>query len=241
MTDEQSNTPAVPEPSGASRPPEPAQSPEHRDRHGSVVSPSAGRRGPSLGQVVVGAFLVLVGIGWLLEAANVADVPWRALLPAALILIGAALVVGSRTARHGGIIALGVVLTVAVGAASAVEVLVDIPISGGVGDERQTVVGTIDAEYRHAFGTMTVDLRNGEVPATGQTVEISTGIGELIVIVPEGVALDIDARTGIGEVMVFGEQSAGLGPDLSFRSPGAGDAALRLDLDVAIGRLEVRR
>jgi hypothetical protein len=234
MSDEPAATPP-------SEPTESASPIERRDRHGDVIESSAGSGGPSLGQVVVGSFLVLVGVGWLLEAADLADVPWRAVLPAALIVIGAALVVGSRTGRHGGIIALGIVLTVAVAAASAVEVLIDIPISGGVGEETERVVGTIEDEYRHALGSMTVDLRNGTVTGSGQDVEISLAIGELIVIVPPEVDLDIDARVGMGEVVVFGQESAGLGPDLEFTSPGAGDALLRLDLDVAIGRLEVRR
>jgi len=228
----------------ATPPPEPPDAVpplERRDRHGKLIEHANGPRGPSLGQVVVGSFLVLVGVGWLLEAADLADVPWRALLPAALIVIGAALVVGSASGRHGGIIALGIVLTVAVAAASAVEVLIDIPISGGVGEETERVVGTIEDEYRHALGSMTVDLRDGTVPASGRDVEISLAIGELIVIVPAEVALDIDARVGMGEVVVFDRQSAGLGPDLEFTSPEAGDTVLRLDLDVAIGRLEVRR
>jgi hypothetical protein len=214
---------------------------ERRDRYGDVITTEPARRGPGLGQVVVGGFLVLVGIGWFLEAADVADVPWRALLPSALILIGAALVVGARTARHGGVIALGVVLTIAVGTAGAVEVLTDIPFSGGIGEDRATVVGTIDDEYRHAIGQSTIDLRDGEVAASGQTVEISLAIGELIVIVPRNADLDIDARAGLGEVVVFGEEASGVGPDLEFRTPGAGDAVLTLDIDVAMGRVEVRR
>jgi hypothetical protein len=45
------------------------------------------RRGPATATVLVGALLVLVGIGWLLDAAGV-EVPWRAVLPAALIAVG---------------------------------------------------------------------------------------------------------------------------------------------------------
>jgi hypothetical protein len=199
------------------------------------------RRGPSLGQIVVGSFLVLVGIGWFLEAADIADIPWRALLPASLIVIGAALVFGARTARHGGIIALGVVLTVAVAAASAVEVLIDVPITGGVGEERTVVLGDIADEYRHALGSYTVDLRDGVVGPDGAEVEISIAIGELIVIVPPEATLDIDARAGIGEVVVFERRSAGLGADLEYRSERGQERVLTLDLDVAIGKVEVRR
>jgi hypothetical protein len=199
------------------------------------------RRRPSLGQIVVGSFLVLVGVGWFLEAADIADVPWRALLPASLIVIGVALVFGARTARHGGIIALAVVLTVAVAAASAVEVLIDVPITGGVGEERAVVVGDIGAEYRHAVGSYTVDLRDGLVGPDGREVEISLAIGELIVIVPPEATLDVDARAGIGEVVVFDRKASGLGADLEYRSESGRERVLTLDLDVAIGKVEVRR
>ena len=245
MTDERHDT-TQPEPedtvdAAVTPNPVPETPVERRDRHGSVVTAGSRRNGPSMGQIIVGGFLVLIGTGWLLEAADIADVPWRALLPSALILIGLGLVVAARTARHGGVIALGVVLTVAVGAASAVEVLADIPISGGIGDERSTVTGQIDDEYRHAIGKYVVDLRSGEVPAAGDDTKISLGIGELVVIVPDGVDLVIDARAGIGNVILFGDESAGVGPDLEYTTPEAGDAVLRLDIDVAIGQVEVRR
>ena len=194
-----------------------------------------------MGQIIVGGFLVLVGTGWLLEAADVVDVPWRAILPSALMLIGLGLIIGARTARHGGVIALGVVLTIAVGAASAVEVLTDIPISGGIGDERATVAGPVEAEYRHAIGEYVVDFRSVEVGVGGASTEVSLWIGDLVVIVPDGVDLMIDTRAGLGNVIVFGQESAGVGPDIEYTTPGAGDAVLRLDIDVAIGQVEVRR
>jgi hypothetical protein len=196
------------------------------------------RRG--LGNVVVGAVLVLLGIGWLLEALDVADVPWRAMLPAALIVVGGVLVVGARTGRHGGIIALGVILTVAIALASAIEVLIDIPITGGVGEQVERVTGAPEPEYRWALGTMTVDLRDADISELGSSMEASVVIGELVVIVPAGVALDIEARSGIGVVDVLGNESAGIGADVDLVAEGS-RGKLVLELDVAMGRVEVRR
>jgi hypothetical protein len=196
------------------------------------------RRG--LGNVVVGAVLVLLGIGWLLEALDVADVPWRAMLPAALIVVGGVLVVGARTGRHGGIIALGVILTVAIALASAIEVLIDIPITGGVGEQVERVTGAPEPEYRWALGTMTVDLRDADISELGSSMEASVVIGELVVIVPAGVALDIEARSGIGVVDVLGNESAGIGADVDLVAEGS-RGKLVLKLDVAMGRVEVRR
>jgi len=53
--------------------------------------------------------------------------------------------------------------------------------------------------------------------------------------------VDINARAGIGEVDVLGETSAGVGAEVDLTTPGSAELVVRLDLDVAIGRVEVRR
>jgi hypothetical protein len=62
------------------------------------------RRGPAMATVLVGALLVLVGIGWLLDATGV-GVPWRAVLPAALIAVGLACVAGAFRGRQHALMA----------------------------------------------------------------------------------------------------------------------------------------
>ena len=203
------------------------------------VPAAAPRGGPGLGQIVAGSIMVMIGVAWLVDAAGWADLPWRALLAGALIVVGVALVYGSRTASHGGLIAFGVVLALVMALSSAIEVLADIPISGGIGEERHRPVAVVEDEYRWGIGSMHIDLRNVEQDLEGLEIAASVGIGELIVFVPEGVAVEVEARSGIGEVVVFDRRSSGLGSDL--RVVDASDARLVLDLDVAIGKVEVRR
>ena len=71
----------------------------------------ADRHGPAAATVLVGALLILVGIGWLLDAGGV-GVPWRAVLPAALIAVGLACVAGAFQGRQHAMMVVGVVLTV---------------------------------------------------------------------------------------------------------------------------------
>jgi hypothetical protein len=59
----------------------------------SPPQPPAAQRGPASATVLAGALLVLVGVGWLLDA-NGVDVPWRAVLPASLIAVGLATIAG---------------------------------------------------------------------------------------------------------------------------------------------------
>jgi len=214
-------------------------------------APAAPRpRGPSLGHIVLGAVLVLIGVGWLLEALDVADVPWRFLLPSVLILVGVALVLGARTGRHSGLVAVGVVLTVLVLAAGAIEVIMDVPLAGGIGDETHNPTTTVDTEYRWGVGKMTLDLRQASDPA-GREIAASVVVGELVVIVPDDVPLLITARAGLGEVNVLGRTDDGVDPSLECAggsraidcSPGAasGERVLELNLEVALGKVEVRR
>jgi len=208
--------------------------------------------GPRLGHIVLGAILVLIGVGWLLEALDVVDIPWRFLLPSALIIVGVALAVGARTGSHGGLVAVGVVLTVLVLLAGALDVLADIPFSGGIGDKNHRPTAAVQDEYRWGMGKMTLDLREADALA-GEEIEASVVIGELIVIVPDDVLLVITAHSGVGDVIVFGEESGGfdaglecVGTALEISCGGDGAlnpalASLRLDLEVAIGKVEVQR
>jgi hypothetical protein len=212
--------------------------------------PAARRRGPNAGHVVLGLILVLIGLGWLMEALGVADVPWRFLLPSALILVGLALTLGARTGRHGGLLAVGVVLTVLVLLAGAVEVLVDVPLAGGMGDETYRPTGVVEKEYRWGIGQMTLDLGEAE-GLQGRSIAASVVLGELVVIVPEGLSLEVTARAGIGDVNVLGTTRSGVDAGLECAGAGrevrcgsdltAGERPLRLDLRVAVGKVEVRR
>jgi hypothetical protein len=216
-------------------------------------TPAPPASGPRLGHVVIGAILVLIGVGWLLEALDLADVPWRFLLPSALIIVGVALTFGAHTGSHGGLVAVGVVLTVLVLLAGAVDVLVDIPLSGGIGEKSHQPTGAVHNEYRWGMGKMTLDLRDADAPP-GQQITASVVLGELIVIVPSDVPLVITAHSGLGDVIVLGEESGGFDTDLECVGTApdisCGDGAsaltiggyyLRLDLEVAVGKVEVQR
>jgi hypothetical protein len=207
-------------------------------------------RGPSLGHIVLGAVLVLIGIGWLLEALDVVDVPWRLFLPSVLILVGLALTLGARTGHHGGLMAVGIVLTVLVLMAGAIEMVADVPLAGGIGDNLQTPTGAVAQAYRWGVGKTTLDLTVTD-PANllGHEVAVSLVVGDLIVIVPEGLPLEIKASAGLGDVNVLDQQAGGVDPDLACAGTtpdltcGADrpnpERALGLTLEVGVGKVTV--
>jgi hypothetical protein len=190
-----------------------------------------------VGRTVAGAVLVLVGALWLVEEFTDADLPWTGVLAAILILVGATLMLAAGSGPHGGLVTLGVVLTLLLVSSSAFSVIADVPFSGGVG-ESDLAPTTLEDEYRWAVGSMTLDLT--EATLDGRSVEASVGIGELIVIVPTD-ALSVDAGAGIGEVLVFGTNQSGLSAELVIGSPDGTEAVLHLVLRVGIGKVEVRR
>jgi hypothetical protein len=194
------------------------------------------------GRLVAGLLLVLFGVGWLLEVLDVIDFPWDLLLPIALVLVGVALVVASRSGtRPGGLIAVGIVLTGVMVVGSAI----DFPLGGGVGErlERPATVAELREEYRLGVGQLTLDLTglSGGLGADART-RVRVGVGQLVVIVPEELAVLVFARATVGNVRVFEDEEGGFGAERE-AGPGLGGRGPVLDLvlSVGLGEVEVRR
>jgi Cell wall-active antibiotics response 4TMS YvqF len=207
------------------------------------IGPAAAvdRRGPATATVLVGALLVLVGIGWLLDAAGV-EVPWRAVLPAALVAVGLACVAGAFRGRQLALMVVGVALMVVLSVAVAADWDLDVPLAGGVGDRTEQPATPADLTgYELGVGNLLLDLRQLQVPPGTTTVEARVGIGELVVELPDGVSVEVMARAGLGEVQVLGQQEGGFGSRVDAVGLGAGDRRLELDVRVGLGQVRVER
>jgi Cell wall-active antibiotics response 4TMS YvqF len=204
-------------------------------------APPADRHGPAAATVLVGALLVLIGIGWLLDAAGV-EVPWRAVLPAALIAVGLACVAGAFRGRQHALMVVGVALAVVLSLAAAADWDLEIPLGGGVGDrtERPTTPADLTG-YELGVGNLVVDLRQLQVPPGTTTVQARVGVGELAVEVPQGVSVAVVARSGLGQVQALGQEEGGLASRIDAVSEAGGDRRLELDLRVGLGQVRVER
>jgi hypothetical protein len=204
-------------------------------------APPADRHGPAAATVLVGALLVLIGIGWLLDAAGV-EVPWRAVLPAALIAVGLACVAGAFRGRQHALMVVGVVLAVVLSLAAAADWDLEIPLGGGVGDrtERPTTPADLTG-YELGVGNLVVDLRQLQVPPGTTRVQARVGVGELAVEVPQGVSVAVVARSGLGQVQALGQEEGGLASRIDTVSEAGGDRRLELDLRVGLGQVRVER
>ena len=204
-------------------------------------APPADRHGPAAATVLVGALLVLVGIGWLLDAAGV-EVPWRAVLPAALIAVGLACVAGAFRGRQHALMVVGIALAVVLSLAAAADWDLEIPLGGGVGDrtERPTTPADLTG-YELGVGNLVVDLRQLQVPPGTTRVQARVGVGELAVEVPQGVSVAVVARSGLGQVQALGQEEGGLASRIDTVSEAGGDRRLELDLRVGLGQVRVER
>jgi phage shock protein PspC (stress-responsive transcriptional regulator)/predicted membrane protein len=206
----------------------------------STAAPPAGGGAP-LGGLVLGSLLLLAGLVWLLALVDV-DVPrLDVLLAVALILTGGALLLGSLTGRHSGLIVLGVLLTLALTITSGV----DADFDGGFGErtERPSTVAQLEDDYSHAFGELTLDLRGLTLPRGTTRVEASIAFGSLRVLLPSDVAVRVESDVNFGSADVLGRESSGVGADDLIQDAGYRDAERRLELqiDTTFGSAEVDR
>jgi hypothetical protein len=203
-----------------------------------------------LGRIALGLILLALGVGWLFQSLDVIEIPWDALLPVALIAVGAVLVVGSRTGRHSGLIALGIILTMT----TALVTAVDLPLVGGVGQREYAPQSVAEVERRYdlAIGQLVIDLTSLRLRSRDRVeLQARVGMGELVVEIPTDIGIEATARAGVGEVDVLGEQASGFGPEREFgtcgrlpgfsRLPMGPQPCIVLNLSVGLGEVRVNR
>jgi hypothetical protein len=202
---------------------------------------SARRSNVHPGRLLLGLLLAILGVLWLLDALDVVTVDWDIALPIALIAVGACVLVAGSVGRgSGGLVALGIVLTILLLAATVVE----IPLGGGVGDRTYRPVQAQSKTYELSVGMLTLDLANTAMPesAAGVRIDAHVGVGKLLVIVPTGAThVRIHAKAGVGEVVVFGEHRGGFGAEYGSVATNERAPGLGFELSVGIGQVEVRR
>jgi phage shock protein PspC (stress-responsive transcriptional regulator) len=208
---------------------------------GAPAAPARPRK-PSLLAPVLGALLAVAGVLGLLAVLDVYSIDVDLALAAAVAIVGAAVAIGAFTGyRVGWLVVLGLVLLAGFGAAASSPV----SVSSGVGEKTEAPLdaASLDRTYEFGIGDYSLDLTGVELEPGETEVVVSLGIGELVVTVPDDVALEIEAHAGIGDVEVLGEKEDGVDADRRLSLPGPTDDSpvLRLDADVGLGKVEVRR
>jgi phage shock protein PspC (stress-responsive transcriptional regulator) len=194
-----------------------------------------------LGLVTVSLALVVAGalVSWNLATSH--DVPAEIVLATCLGVVGLGLVIGTFAGRARGLIAVGAVLVIATSIAGVSHV----GLRGGVGDRTwtpRTVDGVRDT-YRLGIGEATLDLSRLQL-APGQTVDLRVrhGIGDLTIVLPDGVPVDVDTDVNAGEIRLpTGTDQNGTSVHRRYVNPHDEIPVITIDAELGVGSLEVLR
>lgn len=207
----------------------------------------AGPRSPVPRITVAGLFIV-VGVLVLLTRLTSWNLGPRGFLGAALLVVGAGLVVtafvpGRRS--RGGLIMLGVLLSIALAIASVPRWHVN--VNGGIGNHtyRPLTAADVHPDYDAGIGRTRLDLSAIDLAAAGTPIHtaIDGGVGSLRVVVPDSADVRISVDDGLGRVDVFGNGST----DGYYRGTGTaswtGDdhPEFIISIDAGVGDVEVSR
>jgi phage shock protein PspC (stress-responsive transcriptional regulator) len=195
-----------------------------------------------LGRVTVSLALVAAGalVAWNLATTH--DVPAEVVFAVCLAVVGLGLVVGAFLGRARGLIVVGAVLVVA----TSIAAISHVGFRGGVGDRTwapHTVAGVHDV-YRLGIGESTLDLSQVQF-APGDTVDIRVrqGIGDLTILLPDGVPADVDMDVNAGAVRLpTGAERHGTSVHRRYVDPrDATSPVITIDAELGVGSMEVRR
>ena len=125
--------------------------------------------------------------------------------------------------------------------AAVVAATFNVHLGNGVGDRSYVVAGTQDlrSSYKLGIGEMTLDLRDVRFTSRETHVKARVDIGNLRVIVPQDVALQVRGDAQLGEVHILGRSDDGRHAKTSIVQ--TGKHVLVLDTHVGVGQVRVTR
>ncbi|HEV2859160.1 MAG TPA: PspC domain-containing protein [Solirubrobacterales bacterium] len=201
--------------------------------------PPSGDAGGLLRMTLLGlgvlALLFVLSVGSFWAAAAGGD----AIVAGAVVAAGVALAASAfaRPARWLVLPALAVAIPAGFVAAAGVD------LDGGIGEKRYrpAALAEVRDSYELGAGSLTVDLRDVDLPAGERRVHLDVGMGEAVVLVPEDVCVSTNAELGMGGVEVLGRDGGGVDVDWEdVNAAPAGTPRLVVDADVGFGAVEVR-
>jgi phage shock protein PspC (stress-responsive transcriptional regulator) len=203
-----------------------------------VLAERKERPWPLIGLAIVGVALIVLlshaafrpeaGAGWIF-----------------LLVVGLAVLWVSRSGRWGGrLLRLAVALVVAALAAAVTAVVLafswfNVSLGDGVGDRvyAPATAASIAPSYKLGVGKLRLDL-SGIQPAKKELhVTAKVGVGELRVVVPDGVPVQVDAHAKLGDVHVLKLTDSGRNAAVKTGSGGG----YVIDARVGLGQVDVVR
>ena len=162
-----------------------------------------------------------------------------------VLVVGLVVLWVSRSARWGGRLLKVFVALVAATLAAFVTAVVlafswfNVSLGDGVGDHvySPSTAAAIAPSYRLGVGNLRIDLSAIRPGAKKLNVKAKVGVGELRVVVPKGVPVQVDARAKLGDVYVLSREDSGRNAVVKTRARGG----YVIDATVGLGKVLVVR
>ena len=162
-----------------------------------------------------------------------------------LLVIGLAILWFSRSERRVGRIVKALIVLVVTAVAAVVAAIVlafawfNVSLGDGVGDRSYTPVtaASVAPSYKLGVGRLNLDLSGITSGLKSLHVKARVGVGELRVVVPHGVPVQVDAHAKVGDVSVLGNRDSGRNASLDTGSAGG----VTIDARVGLGHVEIYR
>jgi hypothetical protein len=202
-----------------------------------VTQTAPERQPPATGRIVGGILIIAAGLAWLAERLDLVDFDAGLVLPGLVVLVGIALLASWRDQTHGGLIGLGVVLSVV-----AMVSTMAFPL-GPIGDQRfaPTDIADLPERYEMTAGNLLIDLSDLEIAETTNIMG-RVGFGRIDVVVPDDVRVVVEGHAMAGQLHMLGSSDEGLGLDRRVDTgaeSGEEERQLVLDLSVVAGEIHV--
>ncbi|MGQ0680580.1 MAG: PspC domain-containing protein [Actinomycetota bacterium] len=201
------------------------------------------RHRSNLGRYTFATILVVIGLVAALENLGRIEVTAGQYGGLMLTTIGLGLLVGTFWGRSRAMILLGLLVLPIFFATSIMTSWIDVPWRGGVGNRAYapTSAGSISGPYELIAGRIDIDLTRLDFGDRPVELGATVVFGEINVLVPSGVSVDVRARAEAGVVRLFDQNRGGTGVELRSRDTGFGRPRLVLNLEAFIGEVEVVR
>jgi hypothetical protein len=187
--------------------------------------------------------LLAVGVVALVDAAG-AHVPASTYFAVALVVVGGGLVLGAWYGHAKGLIAVGVLLSLGLAITAAAE---GWKLGGPHGNVtwKPTSIELLQRSYEVNVGNGTLDLSAVDFAGRSESIDVHVSMGNLQIILPSDVDVQVGATVQIGNATVFGQNWSGVNQpqhsvfDAGDDGPGGGQLTINATVDV--GDLGVRR
>lgn len=201
--------------------------------------PPAPPRPPSiLGRLTIG--IALLALGTLAVIDNVTsliDPRPRHYLALGTVVLGLGLLTGAFIGRARWMILLGIFVVPPLLASPVTEV-------DWQGDFNRVVapvdLGNLLPAYDVATGSYVFDLTGVQWDGQLEDLTVDMGVGEIVVIVPDGVGMTGSARVGVGQIEAPDGDRGGIGEIVREFNQTGTDGTLNLDLELGMGSIRLR-